>query len=173
MFVTNARVVFVSSDQLTSEDSTPLLSINTLSYYENPKGSAGGKKHRRVVKLGPSSVNNPDLIPSGSTRVHELLLVCSTFRTTRFSFKFSLLDHGLRICNAIIHHAFPAQLERLFYFDYSKVTSADWRPIVNYPTLMVPSYMEKGDWLKELNITRSTVGYRISSINERFQLCGS
>jgi hypothetical protein len=175
LFVTNARVIFVTSEKTTSTktDAMSLLAINTLWYYENPKGSDGGKKHRRAVKLGPSSVNNPNLIPSGSTRVHELLLVCSNFRTSRFSFKFSPLDHGLRTCNAIIHHAFPVQLERLFYFDFSKVTSADWRQTVCNSTVSVPTYLEKGDWLKELNITRSTSGYRISNINEGFQLCGS
>jgi len=174
LFVTNGRVIFVTTEKtlVTKKDDISLLSINTLWYYENPKGSDGGKKHRRAVKLGPSSLNIPNLIPSGSTRVHELLIVCSNFRTLRFSFKFSPIDHGLRICNAIIHHAFPNQLERLFYFDFTKVNSSNWMQNTCESTVNVPTYLEKGDWFSELNATRS-VGYRISNINESFQLCGS
>ncbi len=121
------------------------------------------------------------LIPSsGSNRVHELFLICSNFRTLRISFKFSPIDQGLRICNAIIHHTFPQQLERLFYFDFCKAYTAQYTANLQNGggvlarSFTIPSYMDKGDWLRELNITRTTPGgYRISGINEGFQLCGS
>ncbi|ODN04438.1 Myotubularin-related protein 10 [Orchesella cincta] len=227
LFVTNARVVFVSSDHVCSEDSVPLLSINTLWYYESSSkatsasSSSSGKKTKRRVKLGPmkshSSTSNTsnfysnnssslsqqysshthNLIPSsGSTRIHEIFIVCSNFRTLRISFKFSPIDQGLRICNAIIHHAFPEQLERLFYFDFCKAYTAQWTSALGSGgsggssggsgssgsvtslnsrlTVTIPSYMDKGDWLRELNVTRTTPGgYRISGINEGFQICGS
>lgn len=173
LFVTNARVIFVSNEKRREiEDAVPLLSINMLWYFETSKTTPGAKKHRRVVKLGPSSVNNPSIIPSGSTRVHEILIACSNFKSFRYSFKFSPLDNGLRICNSIIHHSFPLQIDRLFYFDYSKAASENWRHPIN-SFISVPSFLEKGDWLKELNIIRSNSGYRISSANEGFQLCGS
>ncbi|CAL8069437.1 unnamed protein product [Orchesella dallaii] len=224
LFVTNARVVFVSSDHVCSEDSVPLLSINTLWYYESSSkatsaaSSSSGKKTKRRVKLGPmkshSSSSNTsnfytnnsssltqqysshthNLIPSsGSTRIHEIFIVCSNFRTLRISFKFSPIDQGLRVCNAIIHHAFPEQLERLFYFDFCKAYTAQWTSALGSGsggsggtgggsvtslnsrlTVTIPSYMDKGDWLRELNVTRTTPGgYRISGINEGFQICGS
>lgn len=169
----------MSSDNRRVEDAVPLLSINMLWYYENSKSSTGTKKHRRVVKLGPSSVNNPSIIPSGSTRVHEILIACSNFKTLRFSFKFSPLDNGLRICNSIIHHSFPLQLDRLFYFDYTKATTTEnWRQprLNNGVTISVPTYFERGDWLRELNllnVSRTGANYRITTANEGFQLCGS
>jgi hypothetical protein len=153
-----------------------LLSINTLWYYENSKSSTGTKKHRHVVKLGPTSSSvNSSIIPSGTTRVHEILIACSNFQTLRFSFKFSPMDNGLRICNSIIYHSFPLRLDRLFYFDYWKTPSDEWRrPPFNKDT--IPTYFERGDWLKEinlLNVTRTGANYRISTANEAFQLCGS
>ena len=170
--MTNARLVFVSSDQVCSEDSIPLLSINSLCHYEEPKGS-GGKKSKRRVKLGsqviggsPSSASASSFCP-GSTRIHELLVISSNFRTLRLSFKFSLVDHGQKICNALIHWTFPQQPEKLFYLDYCRVL--DWKS--NYGNTL-PLYNIPGDWLREMKICR-TAGYRITMSNINFEICQS
>jgi len=73
-----------------------------------------------------------------------------------------------------MHHAFPARIDRLFYFDYCKAKGSnfDWADELMLQNLRicVPTYLEKGDWMKEL---RGCKGYRLSTVNEGFELCGS
>jgi len=171
LFVTNARLVFVSSDRVCTEDSIPLLSINTLCYYEEPKGS--GRKIKRKVKLGVQAMDSSPgaassaLFSSSSTRIHELLVNCSNFRSMRVSFKFSLVDHGQKICNALIHWSFPTQPEKLFYMDYCRGAEKQYKSINALPLYNIP-----GDWLREIKISR-TAGHRISLANINFEMCES
>lgn len=174
LFVTNARLVFVSSDQASTEDSIPLLSISTLCYYEEPKGS-GGRKIKRKVKLGVHTLDmttsgatpSSTLFCSASTRIHELLVNCSNFRSLRFSFRFSLLDHGQKICNALIHWSFPKQPEKLFYLDYCRAIDRRYHSVNALPIYNIP-----GDWLREIKMTH-TSGHRISLANMNFEVCES
>lgn len=39
-------------------------------------------------------------------------------RTLSYSFKFSPSDHGKKIANALLHHAFPKKHHLLFAYDY-------------------------------------------------------
>ena len=167
LFVTNCRLVFVSSDHVCQEVSVPLLSIHTLCHYDDEK-----RKIRHRIKLTPSG-SQTALFSSQSTRIHEIFVICSNFRTLNISFKFSPIDHGKKICNAILHYAIPDSLERLFYFDYCKKTppiNSDGGYNNRYASTYVPYLDVALDWHKELKITRAPA-YRVSDINEAFRQC--
>jgi len=173
LFVTNARLVFVFSDQDGTEVSIPLLSIHSICH----SGESNGKKVKRRIKLGAqmqesssSSAVSASLFCPGSMRINELLVICSNFRTLRVSFMFSRVDQGQRVVNALIHWTFPKPPEKLFYVEYCKCL--DWNSN-NGTSLPLPLYYTTGDWLRELMTCRSSSAFRISMANTNFEICES
>lgn len=50
-------------------------------------------------------------------RIDGIFVLCKNFKFLKFSFKFSTLDAGRNITNALLHHSRPKKIELLFAFD--------------------------------------------------------
>jgi len=112
LFVTTLKLSFklhVEKDaprnnKLLGDMDVPLSSIQTV--YEL-WGDAGEK--RKKLPLG-SNVSN---------KIDGIFVLCKNFRFLRFSFKFSGVDAGRNITNALLHHSRPKKNELLFAFEHS------------------------------------------------------
>lgn len=112
LFVTTLKLSFKlhveketgRQNKLLGEMDIPLSSIQ---YVYEILGEAGEK--RKKLPLG-SNVSN---------KIDGIFVMCKNFRFLRFSFKFSGVDAGRNITNALLHHSRPKKNELLFAFEHS------------------------------------------------------
>lgn len=96
-----------------------------------------------------------------SGKVKGLYIVCKNMKVIQFSFKFSPVNHGKTVTNALLHHAFPRKHHLLFAYDYRE-------PYYNCQRA-VSMFRDSSDWNKELTRT-GAVGWKLSAVNQGFQL---
>ncbi|GLH04981.1 Uncharacterized protein GBIM_10624 [Gryllus bimaculatus] len=156
--VTNFKLSFVTTEERSREDTISQQNC-LLAEYDICLSNVDmiyqiiGDKRRRL--LPGSSV--PD-------KVKGLCILCKNMKVMQFSFKFSPVDHGKTITNALLHHAFPRRHQLLFAYDYREqyyncLQDACW-------------YRYEHDWKNELERSRCS-GWRISLANESFHLSTS
>ncbi|KAF7417891.1 hypothetical protein HZH68_000544 [Vespula germanica] len=162
--VTNFKLSFITTDDSNGEDNnhqqnhlygytdTCLTNIDEIYLI------VGDKKK----KLLPGN-----LVPS---KVKAIFITCKNLRTWSFSFKFSPLGHGKNILNALLHHAFPSRHHLLFAYDYTE-------PYYSSLDKGIRLFRNISDWQNEferiLSSEKASQGWRLSTVNIKFQLCSS
>ncbi|XP_068222833.1 myotubularin-related protein 10-B [Palaemon carinicauda] len=161
LFVTNFKVSFVTSLPVDGKEAelhelslqSHFLSVNDICLSEIDlvyQITEGSTKKKRLLHNAP--------LPS---RLPGLQLVLKNLRVINFSFKFTPVGEDLRICKALLHHAFPPTVDHLF-LSYG------------YPPSQpgIPDFCVAQDWERELQRTRCP-NWRVSKHNEFFNLCSS
>ncbi|XP_043488779.1 myotubularin-related protein 10-B [Polistes fuscatus] len=162
--ITNFKLSFITSDDPNGEDNyhqqnhlygytdTCLTNIDEIYLI------AGDKKK----KLLPGSI-----VPS---KVKAIFITCKNLRTWSFSFKFSPLGDGKNILNALLHHAFPSRHHLLFAYDYTE-------PYYSSLDKGIRLFSNISDWQNEferiLISEKASKGWRLSTVNKKYQLCSS
>lgn len=109
-------------------------------------GDAGDRKRR--LQFG-SSVPN---------KIEGIFVLCKNFKFLKFSFKFSTLDAGRNITNALLHHSRPKKIELLFAFDSQATSSVQSEP---RPTPVWEKMMAESD-CPHLRLCRANQSWQIS-----------
>lgn len=156
LICTTFKLSFVMSEDISSNQhhqnlflgENDICLINIESIYQVSNG-------RRKKLLPGSTVSN---------QIEIIEVHCKDFRIYTFSFKFSPSGFNKQIINALLYHAFVPRMQLLFLFDYLE---HDENSMTSPLPFSVPT-----DWKAELNRC-SCSGWRITQVNERYQLCES
>ncbi|CAB3379605.1 Hypothetical predicted protein [Cloeon dipterum] len=97
-----------------------------------------------------------------SSKIKGLLIVCKNMRTLTYSFKFSSVNSGKNIANALLHYAFPRRHHLLFAYDYRE-------PNLRKSRSDILLFQEQSDWMRELK-NSNCAGWRITSSNTLYNL---
>ncbi|XP_051168086.1 myotubularin-related protein 12 [Leptopilina boulardi] len=166
LVVTNFKLTFLTTEHANGEDSV-YQQNNLYGFMDTCLSNIDdiylitGDKKRRLI---------PRNIVSSKIK-GKIFIVCKNFRTWSFSFKFSSPDHGQKVVNALLHHAFPSRHQLLFAYDYKVKYYCSVDKSVRF-------YRDKSDWENELErvLHKSSHlkrGWRLSTANEQFQLSSS
>jgi myotubularin-related protein 10/11/12 len=154
LFVTTLKLSF---KQHLVKDSSPRRGKNKLltdtdislsSIHSIYEISGENGERRKKLTLGSNITN----------RVDGLFIVCKNFKFFRFSFKFSSLDQGRNITNALLHHSRPKKNDLLFAFEHS----LHQRPHTAHSTVWPSVLTESG-----------CPGHRVCLSNETWLLCNT
>ncbi|XP_067131260.1 myotubularin-related protein 10-B [Centruroides vittatus] len=111
----------------------------------------------RKKKLLPGSII--------SSQIEIIEIHCKDFRIYTFSFKFSPSGCNKQIINALLYHAFVPKVQLLFLFDYLEHDK-------NATSSPIPFSLPI-DWEAELTRCCCCSGWRVTQVNERYQMCES
>ncbi|XP_033226069.1 myotubularin-related protein 10-B [Belonocnema kinseyi] len=166
LVVTNFKLTFLTSEHVNGEDAVHQQN-NLYGYTDTCLSNIDaiyliiGDKKRRLV---------PRIIQSSKIK-GRIFIVCKNLRTWSFSFKFSSPDHGQKVVNALLHHAFPSRHQLLFAYDYKEKYYCSIDKGVRL-------FRHKSEWENELDRTSCKSGllkrgWRLSTANEQFQISPS
>ena len=91
-------------------------------------------------------------------RVDGIFVLCKNFKFLKFSFKFSTLDAGRNITNALLHHSRPKKIELLFAFDSQSSSAVKPRSTPVWEKLLLQS---------------ECPNLRLCRANQSWQICSS
>nr|CAD7203311.1 unnamed protein product [Timema douglasi] len=111
LIVTNFKLSFITTDSMHRDESSFQQNLFLgeydvcLSNVDVVYQLIGDKKR----KLQPGPV---------SGKIKGLHIVCKNMKVFTFSFKFSPIDHGKILTNALLHYSFPKRHQLLFSYDF-------------------------------------------------------
>ncbi|KAK6631236.1 hypothetical protein RUM44_005762 [Polyplax serrata] len=102
-------------------------------------------------------------------KIRGLQVVCKNMKVFTFNFDHSPIIQGRNIAKTLLHHAFPGRHQLLFAYDYGSILKSD-----KYSEGVV-LFSKRSEWENELIRTcpMSASSWRISSQNQKFQMCTS
>jgi len=132
LFVTTLKLSF--KNHLTTEESSSQqnkllsntdISLSSIEAVFEIHGDNADK--RRRLMFGSS-------IPH---RIEGIFVLCKNFKFLKFSFKFSTVDAGRNITNALLHHSRPKKIELLFAFDSQTACPVKARSVPVWEKMML------------------------------------
>ncbi|XP_013392417.1 myotubularin-related protein 10-B isoform X2 [Lingula anatina] len=178
LFCTNFKVSFVTADRssydgehnnqrnlLLGENDIALCNIDDIYQASYPKLPT-----ETFVPKIVSTGKRKKFTPGGNLtgKVKTLEIRCKDLSIHTFSFKFSPKDEAKSTVTAILHHAFPTRLELMFAFEYQDPNRQPGKQ--THHTTM---FTIKSDWSKELDRLHCADAWRVTQVNEHFNMTDS
>ncbi|CAK8694593.1 unnamed protein product [Clavelina lepadiformis] len=155
LICTNFRLIFISPDKPES-DLTELRSR----FLGKQDISLSGIDS---INVEYSNSKQKKLVPSSNIKdgIKRLEIHCKNFRISAFNFKFTMAPEGKGVVTAILHHAYPANVNLLFAFDYDP--GKDFNE-----DCTIPLFRNYRDWQVKLEEHNMELTWRVSSVNQNF-----
>lgn len=179
LFVTNFKIAFACSscsdsktnyrmlsgttslEQMLSEEGYDVDDFIPLTAIQHVSGISTSKQKKKEIKNAKKEL---------ATHYDIIEIETKDFRVVQYDFKFASAQDRKSCVQMISHYSFPTAISRLFAFDYGKNV---WKSNSDTTKRVFCNYIHVKDYELNLNRLRSSEHWRVSRVNENYDLCKS